>query len=287
MLSCLYQHYIYAFIKKVLFLFLICSQCRPFRLRGRYKLPFALNENDLKQACLLSSTLGQQTFSTTSSVTVRWWHSQKQINRISFSQRRCPVRGGSAVVNVVSVLLLILFISTSFQSPFSGQSQPAKHNARRTLRGAAQGMFGAAEDEFEVVDANEKSYFEPWIKQDFAQWEKTGIKMVRCKQRNLHFDSCTWCACLDLPCQALFLLICYTLLQSAVTEMALRYRECFGEVFRFQIINGTLWVDHISERHSGWYPSRMGAGKRLQPLVAWQLSLNIFTIFSQHIPNYS
>ncbi|EIE18997.1 hypothetical protein COCSUDRAFT_54837 [Coccomyxa subellipsoidea C-169] len=139
-------------------------------------------------------------------------------------QRRCQLRGGSAIVNVVSVLLLVLFISTSFQSPFTRQSQPTKHSTRRTLRGAAHGAFGAAEEEFKVVDASEKSFFEPWIKQDFAQWEKTGIKM------------------------------------SAVTEMALRYRECFGEVFRFQIINGTLWVDHISERHSGWYPSRMGAG---------------------------
>lgn len=82
------------------------------------------------------------------------------------------------IVNVVSVLLLVLFISTSFQSPFSGQSQPAKHNTRRTLRGAAQGTFGAAEETFSKVDADEKSYFEPWIRQDFAQWEKTGIKMV-------------------------------------------------------------------------------------------------------------
>lgn len=50
-------------------------------------------------------------------------------------------------------------------------------------------------------------------------------------------------------------------LQSQVAEMALRYRECFGEVFRFQIINGTLWVDHISERHDGWFPAREGEGE--------------------------
>lgn len=81
-------------------------------------------------------------------------------------------------MNVVSVLLLVLFISTSFQSPFTRQSQPTKHSTRRTLRGAAHGAFGAAEEEFKVVDASEKSFFEPWIKQDFAQWEKTGIKMV-------------------------------------------------------------------------------------------------------------
>lgn len=48
--------------------------------------------------------------------------------------------------------------------------------------------------------------------------------------------------------------------QSLVAEMAMRYRECFGEVFRFQIINSTLWVDHISERHGGWYPSQDGEG---------------------------
>ena len=48
--------------------------------------------------------------------------------------------------------------------------------------------------------------------------------------------------------------------QDMVEEMSRRYRECFGEVFRFQIMNGTLWVDHISERHQGWYPSKLGAG---------------------------
>ena len=48
--------------------------------------------------------------------------------------------------------------------------------------------------------------------------------------------------------------------QDMVEEMSRRYRECFGEVFRFQIMNGTLWVDHISERHNGWYPSKLGPG---------------------------
>ena len=56
----------------------------------------------------------------------------------------------------------------------------------------------------------------------------------------------------------------------------MRYRECFGEVFRFQIINGTLWVDHISERHGGWYPSQDGEGDAKKPLAlaAPQLSLS-------------
>ena len=56
--------------------------------------------------------------------------------------------------------------------------------------------------------------------------------------------------------------------------MALRYRECFGEVFRFQVINGTLWVDHISERHDGWYPSRMGEG---DPCAVWLLCARAFS----------
>ena len=50
------------------------------------------------------------------------------------------------------------------------------------------------------------------------------------------------------------------MLQEQVGEMASRYKECFGEVFRFQIINSTLWVDHISERHNGWYPASSGPG---------------------------
>jgi len=31
-------------------------------------------------------------------------------------------------------------------------------------------------------------------------------------------------------------------------------------VLRFQIINGSLWIDHLSERHAGWYPARLGPG---------------------------
>ena len=52
-------------------------------------------------------------------------------------------------------------------------------------------------------------------------------------------------------------------LQEQVNEMASRYKECFGEVFRFQILNSTLWVDHISERHNGWYPASSGPGEIL------------------------
>lgn len=56
------------------------------------------------------------------------------------------------------------------------------------------------------------------------------------------------------------------LLQEQVDEMASRYKECFGEVFRFQILNSTLWVDHISERHNGWYPASSGPGTPFRDL---------------------
>lgn len=51
-------------------------------------------------------------------------------------------------------------------------------------------------------------------------------------------------------------------MQELVDNYALsgRWHECLGEVLRFQIINGSLWIDHLSERHSGWYPARLGPG---------------------------
>lgn len=54
-------------------------------------------------------------------------------------------------------------------------------------------------------------------------------------------------------------------MQELVDSYALsgRWHECLGEVLRFQIINGSLWVDHLSERHSGWYPARLGPGNAL------------------------
>ena len=153
-------------------------------------------------------------------------------------------------------------VCTTFQSPFGGPSRAVKPSTRRTLRTAQQQQQqelqqsqGAAEETFVVGDVKAKSYFQPWIEQDFALWEQGGIKMVR--SYSFRFNSPSPGQCLHTQLQRLF---CAMLVQSAVTEMALRYRECFGEVFRFQVINGTLWVDHISERHDGWYPSRMGEG---------------------------
>ena len=49
-------------------------------------------------------------------------------------------------------------------------------------------------------------------------------------------------------------------LQELIDEASRRYLECTGEVLRFQIVKGVLWVDHLSERHDGWYPSKFGPG---------------------------
>ena len=49
-------------------------------------------------------------------------------------------------------------------------------------------------------------------------------------------------------------------MQELIDEASRRYLECTGEVLRFQIVKGVLWVDHLSERHDGWYPSKFGPG---------------------------
>ncbi|CAL5226901.1 g9774 [Coccomyxa viridis] len=132
---------------------------------------------------------------------------------------------GAAAVGFM--LLGVCFLGSTKSPHTGGSSQGQERATRRTLIGR--------QEEVELLDSEvvqqetdgvsqEESFYMPWIKQDFAVWEEEGIK------------------------------------QSLVAEMAMRYRECFGEVFRFQIINGTLWVDHISERHGGWYPSQDGEG---------------------------
>lgn len=89
------------------------------------------------------------------------------------------MKGRTIAVTAVNLLLLSFFVFTSFQSPFSGESQPAKQNVRRALRGSQKDTFGAAEEEFVPGNTNAKSYFQPWIQQDFALWEEEGIKEVR------------------------------------------------------------------------------------------------------------
>ncbi|KAL3133656.1 hypothetical protein ABBQ32_008167 [Trebouxia sp. C0010 RCD-2024] len=83
-----------------------------------------------------------------------------------------------------------------------------------------------AEANFTLPDPSAVSFYQQWIQRDLQPWRASGITT------------------------------------ELVDSYALsgRWHECLGEVLRFQIINGSLWIDHLSERHSGWYPARLGPG---------------------------
>ncbi len=188
-----------------------------------------------------------------------WWEGEHDSFDCVTFLCRCPMKGRTLGAAAVGFMLLCVCFLGSTKSPHTGGSSQGQERAtRRTLIGR--------QEEVELLDSEvvqqeidgvsqEESFYMPWIKQDFAVWEEEGIKQVR-----------------DAPCPLPLSLQCLTsaaseaelalacVSQSLVAEMAMRYRECFGEVFRFQIINGTLWVDHISERHGGWYPSQDGEG---------------------------
>jgi len=48
-------------------------------------------------------------------------------------------------------------------------------------------------------------------------------------------------------------------------DAAARHRDgCHGSDIRLFIVNGTVWVDHLSPRPDpGWYPAGLGEGVRL------------------------
>ena len=47
---------------------------------------------------------------------------------------------------------------------------------------------------------------------------------------------------------------------------ALHFGYCAGDVVRFQILQGRLWVDFRTEREAtGWYPMKNGPGV----LISW------------------
>lgn len=64
------------------------------------------------------------------------------------------------------------------------------------------------------------------------------------------------------------------LLQELVEAAANMYDVCDGDLFRFQILNGSLWVHHVTERRGGWYPAVLGpgegAGRAGQPCLVWE-----------------
>ena len=173
---------------------------------------------------------------------------------------------GAIVATAVNLLLLTFFILSSLQTPMTGRrfypfgralrtdSHPEVALPRQTVQ--------PAESSFRLGAASEVSYFLPWIRQDFQRWSSSGISWVRpCCPLCLGLLGPADTQSLELPKVTPTWQLSTSAVQEMVEEMSRRYRECFGEVFRFQIMNGTLWVDHISERHQGWYPSKLGAGE--------------------------
>ena len=176
---------------------------------------------------------------------------------------RCPMKGRTLGAAAVSFMLLCVCFLGSTKSPHTGGSnQGQERGTRRTLIGR-QEEVELLDSEVVQQDSNgtsqEGSFYMPWIQQDFAVWEKEGIKQVRGTLTSANFAALSPSTA-PHPAGSEADLAHARVLQSLVAEMAMRYRECFGEVFRFQVINGTLWVDHISERHGGWYPSQDGEG---------------------------
>lgn len=74
------------------------------------------------------------------------------------------------------------------------------------------------------ANASETSYYLEWIRRDLQPWAKTGIT-------------------------------------AELVEAAAYNWSCMGERMRFNIVNGSLWVEHLSWRpKEGWYPAKLGPG---------------------------
>ena len=83
----------------------------------------------------------------------------------------------------VSLLLLGIFLLGSTTSPFTSSSNDStSHSTRRTLIGRQEeSVVELVESQVvtqEVVEEDQESFYRPWIEQDFAVWDKTGIKQV-------------------------------------------------------------------------------------------------------------
>ncbi|PSC76631.1 O-glucosyltransferase 1-like [Micractinium conductrix] len=72
--------------------------------------------------------------------------------------------------------------------------------------------------------AAERSYYAQWIEKDLGAWRDHGIT------------------------------------QEVVHAAAQLYDVCDGDLLRFQVLNGSLWVQHVTDRRKGWYPSGLGPG---------------------------
>ena len=83
----------------------------------------------------------------------------------------------------VSLLLLAIFLLGSTTSPFASSSKHSStHSTRRTLIGRQEGAVVELVDSQVVtqegIEEDQESYYKPWIEQDFAVWDKVGIKQV-------------------------------------------------------------------------------------------------------------
>ena len=58
--------------------------------------------------------------------------------------------------------------------------------------------------------------------------------------------------------------------EDVLNASALHFGYCAGDVVRFQILQGRLWVDFRTEREAtGWYPMKNGPG------AAWSLGYGL------------
>ena len=56
--------------------------------------------------------------------------------------------------------------------------------------------------------------------------------------------------------------------EDVLNASALHFGYCAGDVVRFQILGGRLWVDFRTEREStGWYPMKNGPGTHLHVVL--------------------
>eukprot|EP00887_Chlorella_sp_A99_P007639 scaffold20.g7639.t1 len=98
----------------------------------------------------------------------------------------------------------------------------------------------------------EESFYSPWIQRDLEPWAEAGIT------------------------------------RDLVEGAADMYDICDGDMLRFHILNGSLWVHHITERRGGWYPAVLGpenvAAKGRVPYVLLAL-LEVLRAFPGQIPD--
>ncbi|KAL6776429.1 hypothetical protein ACKKBG_A21080 [Auxenochlorella protothecoides x Auxenochlorella symbiontica] len=97
-----------------------------------------------------------------------------------------------------------------------------------------------------------KSFMHEWIEKDMLPWKQDGITLEMLEEAENMYDICD------------------------------------GDMFRFQIISGKLYVYHVTARGFGWYPAQLGPGhvaaKGRVP-YAMLLLLDVLRLFPGQIPD--